>query len=503
MIRRIFLSLLLFLLTVSKVWATDLQIREGLYRLSFDSLTLPGNETLGLLGTNYLLNFDNSYLGLGVYSAVNGQRGGFFTGGIELGHRFGLTSDYYLDGGLFVGGGGGGGAPQGGGLMVRPHLTLMKRIGQAAIGLGVSKVSFPNGDINSSQVNLQLDTPFGFVYKNMDSFKTDNNDVQTLERKSSTTVGWRDNYIASTYQHYFIDSGVKEKDGSLMTKDMDLMGFEYGVGLGGNYYAYLETAGAGGGETDGYAELLGGLGYKKTLGSNYGFNIKTALGSSGGGGVDTGGGLIHKQSIGLYAKPFENLLLTAELGRIGAFDGGFRATTSKLSVQYPFQLLSTGGTVRKSRNYNYNNNGLWSIGAVNQTYLGSNTLRKNGSDESVQLLGVKLNRYLDDDTYLTGQALAAYQGKAGGYAVGLIGIGQEFSVTDKLNFSAEMNIGVAGGGGIATGGGGVIQPTFGLTYKLNPDVNLRASVGKLKAINNGGDTKLLEIGLSYRFKTVE
>jgi hypothetical protein len=58
--------------------ADDLAIRDGFYRLSYDSLSLQDNEELGLFGTNYLLNFDDSYLGLGVYSAVDGERGGFF-----------------------------------------------------------------------------------------------------------------------------------------------------------------------------------------------------------------------------------------------------------------------------------------------------------------------------------------------------------------------------------------------------------------------------------------
>ena len=498
---RYFLFVLLFIYSSSN--ANELNIREGFYRLSYDSITLPGNETLGLLGTNYLLNFDNSYLGLGVYSAADGQRGGFFTGGLEFGHQFRLGDGLYLDGGLFVGGGGGGSAPQGGGLMIRPHFSVVKDIGKATLGLGASKVRFPNGGIDSNQISLHLDIPFGFVSKGADSDRSDNDDVLSLAWNSGARIGWQDNYIASTYQRYFIDSGVNKKNGALMTNDMDLVGFEYGVKLDKGYYAFLETAGAGGGTTDGYAELLGGMGYSKILSRNFGVNIKAAFGSSGGGSVDTGGGLIHKQSIGFYARPFDKVSLAAEVGRIGAFDGGFKATTTKLSLQYPFKLLSSGGLARKASNYDYTSDGLWGICAVNQSYLGSNTLRKNGSDESAQLLGIKINRYLDNDTYLIGQALAAYQGKAGGYAVGLVGIGQEFNVTERLSLSAEISAGVAGGGGIATGGGAIVQPMLGLTFKLNPDVSLQASVGRLKAIGNGGATSVVELGIRYQFKTVE
>jgi len=76
---------LLLTLILGNSFANDLKVRDGFYRLSYDGLTLPSQEELGLFGTNYLLYFDNSYLGLGVYSAVDGQRGGFFTGGVELG----------------------------------------------------------------------------------------------------------------------------------------------------------------------------------------------------------------------------------------------------------------------------------------------------------------------------------------------------------------------------------------------------------------------------------
>ncbi len=499
-VKALFLS---FYFVLGSSVADDLTIRDGFYRLSYDSLSLPNDEELGLLGANYLLNFDDGYLGLGVYSAVDGERGGFFTGGVELGHKFELGSGFVIDSGLFIGGGGGGSAPQGGGLMLRPHLGLAADIGFADLSLGVSKVKFPNGAIDSDQLNLQLDIPFGFVYKGSNNAKSDNNDILILGSVSGSRIGWKDHYMAPIYQHYMIDQGVKDTSGQLVTNDMDLIGFEYGTKLGKDYYSYLETSGAGSSGTDGFAEVLGGVGYSSALTRNFGFNIKTALGAAGGGGVDTGGGLIHKQSVGLYVRPFDRAAISAEIGRVGAFDGEFKATTSKISLQYPFKLLSSGGYVRKASNYDYTNDGLWGVRAINQTYLGSNTLRKNGSSDSVQLLGVKLDRHLDDDTYLTGQALAAYQGEAGGYAVGLVGIGHEFKVNNNLNLFAEVNVGVAGGGGINTGGGTIVQPMLGLNYNLSPNFSLQTSVGKLKAIKDGGDTNVVEFGLQYKFKTVE
>lgn len=485
--------------------ANDLKVGEGFYRASYDYLTLPNDEKIGLLGTNYLLNFDDSYLGLGLYSAVDGQRGGFFTGGVELGHQFGLGDGFSLDGGLFVGGGGGSSVPQGGGLMLRPHLGLIKNFGHVDLGFGVSKVKFPsgNGEIDSDQLNLQMDIPFGFVYKSSDSDKSDSSNVLTLNSTNNSDIGWKDHYIAPTLQHYMVDHGVKNTAGQLMPNDMDLVGFEYGTKLGRDYYSYLEIAGAGSSGTDGFAEVLGGVGYSSALSRNFGFNIKGALGAAGGGGVDTGGGLIHKQSIGLYARPFDKLSFLAEVGRVGAFEGSFKATSSKLSLQYPFKLLSTGGYTRKVSNYDYISDSLWGVSLVNQTYLNSDTLRKHGSNDSVQLFGIKLDRYLDDDTYLTGQALAAYKGEVGGYAVGLVGVGQKLEITDKLSLLAEIGVGVADGGVINPGGGIIVQPMIGLNYKLNSDTSLQASIGKVKTVKNGGDANVVELGFSYKFKTIE
>jgi hypothetical protein len=494
--------LILASLFTGSVAANDLKIRKGFSRLSYDNLSLPNSEKMGLLGSSYLLNFDDSYAGLGVYSAVDGQRGGFFTGGVELGHQIKLGSGFSLDGGIFIGGGGGGSAPQGGGLMLRPHIALTKKVVGVNLGLGISKVNFPNGDIDSNQLGLQLDMPFGFVYKDFDGQKIGNNDVLALSANTDLRVGWQDHYMAPTYQHYALDSDVKNTSGLVMANNMDLVGFEYGTKIDDSYY-YLETAGAGSKGTDGFAELLGGLGYSKTFGRNFGFNVKTALGAAGGGGVDTGGGLIHKESVGVHIFGLGDMTLSAEMGRVGAFNGGFKADTFKLGLQYPFKLLSAGRNVRKSSNYDYTGSGLWSVRTAHQTYVGSDTLRKNSDKTSVQLLGVKLDRYLDNDTYLTGQALAAYKGEAGGYAVGLIGIGQEVSVTKKLGLFAEFGIGVAGGGGIDTGDGIIVQPSIGFNYKLGSGLSLQSSAGKMQSVNNGGDTGVIEFGLQYQFGTVE
>ena len=191
--RILLLSLMLFLPghLAAGILLVDNRVRAG-----YEELTLPGNEKLGLLGLGYL--FDSQldehasfYYGLGVYSAVSGQRGGFFTGGGEFGLRY-RTGRLVLDGGLFVGGGGGGAAPQGGGLMLRPHAGALYDFGRFSLGLEYSLVSFPNGNIDSDQFALVTEFSFQSVFADDDEF----GDLSGLDLQMAPV------YLAPTLQHY-------------------------------------------------------------------------------------------------------------------------------------------------------------------------------------------------------------------------------------------------------------------------------------------------------------
>jgi hypothetical protein len=98
-----------------------------------------------------------------VYGAVSGRRGGFFTVGAEAAWRQQLVGPLGVELGVYVGGGGGAGAPTGGGLMLRPHADLLWDFGAYALGLSISKVHFPSGQIDSTQV--------GLVFNAVDTFR--------------------------------------------------------------------------------------------------------------------------------------------------------------------------------------------------------------------------------------------------------------------------------------------------------------------------------------------
>ncbi len=487
-----------------QLFANDVVIRKGHYSLSYDALELPANESMGLLGTSYLYDFKNTYFGLGIYSAISGSRGGFFTGGIEAGARYKLTNNLYLDGGMFVGGGGGGAAPQGGGLMLRPHLGVVLDRDTYKASLSATKVKFPNGDIDSDQISLGFEIPFESIYKRNTDTKITADDIRQFINLTGKQLGWSDHYFTVTAQRYMIPGGVKNTAGQSNLPDMSLVGFEYGTRIDKNTFYFFETAGAASGGADGYAQILGGLRYIKPLTTNSGMILKAAIGAAGGGRVDTGGGIIHKESIGAYYALSNRVTLSTEAGYIGAIDGDFEAATLKLGFSYATKFLTTGKKLRSIAGDTRFDTKQWNIRLSNQRYLSDMSIRKNGTDDTpVDLIGFKIDRFISDDIYVSGQALGAYEGKSGGYAVGLVGLGARLQINNDWLVFGEAAIGVAGGGSVDTGGGAITQPSVGLEYKLHEDLGLQASIGKIKATSGNLNTTIIDFGLNYKFQTIE
>ena len=103
---------------------------RGFFYIDYLSTDMPVNDLgfderqMGLSGIHYNVMLDNFYGGLGIYGAVRGERGGFFTLGLDLGHRSNLYKNFFLDTGVHFGGGGGDGAPDGGGAFILPHANI-------------------------------------------------------------------------------------------------------------------------------------------------------------------------------------------------------------------------------------------------------------------------------------------------------------------------------------------------------------------------------------------
>ncbi|WP_051709738.1 hypothetical protein [Andreprevotia chitinilytica] len=460
-----------------------LSSHQATFRLGYESIKLPGDEHLGLVGATYLIEtVPGLYVGPAAYGAVSGQRGGFFTGGWETLWRQPLYDKLALDAGVYVGGGGGGAAPVGGGLMLRPHVDLTWAWGRQRAGVSVSQVRFPNGDIRSNQLGVvwAIDDPFyltavGEVGK---SLMTDQRGGVGFDR-----IGLR----GGVYKPR--DGG--DKTGVDNRRKVGFAGVDMQQDLSNGWLWGIEAAGAAKGGSDGYAEVLGYLGWETpVIGNTLYLGGKAALGAGGGGSIDTKGGLMGKAAVFSRVALSRDLSVQVEGGLADAPQGKFRAYYGSAQLQFALDHPEAG---RSSANLDG-----WRWGSSVQRY--SSAQRRTGETKALDTIGLRIERDLGQGLYMTGQAHSAFAGDAGAYSVGLFGVGwQNAFASNKLVAGAELAAGAAGGGGVSSHGGAIVQPMLFLGYNLTPGWQLRGSAGRVKSIKGELSSPVYDLSLMYQF----
>ena len=476
---------------------TPVEHYQADYSMTYEQIELPGTEKMGLVGLGMLFDVSGyGYGGVRLYGAVDGERGGFFTVGAEGGLKVDLSEHLRLKSGLFVGAGGGGAAPQGGGLMLRPYAQLAYHTPTWSLGLGVSHVAFPNGDIQSTQAYLSLELPTEGSYLKGQHFGEKSPLRSTALQTESEAVT-----VSFFTEHYTPDAGSLNTDGVTPTKPYSLAGIKFDKALGEHLYSYFQAAGAGGGESDGYMEIFGGLGARYQLADlPFTLGAEVAIGASGGGKVDTGGGLVYRAQGTVQTELGKHLTLSGFGGVIKAVDGTFSATTYGVTLGYKTTLFDTL-TQEDAAHANPSN---WRLRMLNKSYLDGEKLFKTPKGiDRVDLLGFAIDWYLTENFYITGQSYWAYKGKAGGYAEGIFGLGYQSDHYHGFSFFGEMLGGVGGGGGVNIGGGLFGSVGAGITYAINDSWEVGLEADYLRNSSGSFTTTALKAHIGYRFSLLE
>jgi hypothetical protein len=470
-------------------------------RLTYESLNLPGGENMGMLGHDYLVSVnENLRLGVGAYGAVQGNRGGFITIGVEGELQQRISDNLLSHAGLFVGAGGGHGsnALSGGGLMLRGDLGLTYEThGYGNIGLGLSHVRFPNGDISSTQPYLQYEYPFHSLLgagwlsapKKESGIRLD--PVQANEREFSL-VG----------RHYQFPSSAKRSDGQAQNSSMQLLGVEWLSYLDDHWFLKAEAEGAMGGNNNGYMQILLGGGLRLPITRYTSLKLHAAAGPAGGGGADVGGGLLLDAGLGLQQKISRNLALELSAGAVKAPSHSFEAMSLAMKLNYQFGLPNVGADPVSWYGLGEFDTTPLRVRLSNQTYFKANDRWRNGDvNQEVSNLGVQVDYFLTPNWYVTGQGLAAYAGDAGAYMVGEVGLGSVWNVTPNWFIEGEALFGAAGGGGLAVGSGLVAQGNASVGYRLNKALSIIATAGRIEALQGDFKANVAGVSLAYQFST--
>jgi hypothetical protein len=436
---------------------------------------------------------------VGSYGAVRGERGGFITLGVAGEVHQPLADAWSARAGLFVGAGGGRGnlTSSGGGLMLRTDMGFVyetKSVGN--FGFGVSHVNFPSGTIGSSQAYLQYDYPFHTLLSPGWS------PLAILPADNAGSMGLKvnANELSAVNRSYRLPDSVVRDGGTFQHKRMQLMGIEWLSYLDDRWYLKLESEGAMGGQSNGYMQILAGGGYRYPLSNQQALKLHAALGPAGGGGVDTGGGLLLDSGIAFQQRFSKNLSLELGLSEVRAPSRSFKAQSMDLKLGYQFGTPAvTGASVAWSELTAFDTRNL-RVRLADQTYHKAAPQWRNRSvDEAVDNLGVQLDYFVSPRLFITGQGLAAYRGDAGAYMTGQIGVGTQQRLNDRWFVEAEVLAGAAGGGGLAVGGGFVVQGNGSLGYRLSDATSLMATVGRIQSQSGEFKANVLGVSMAYQF----
>lgn len=479
--------------------AAGLKPTATTWRLTAETLSLPGGEKMGMVGGDLMVDVSEQLrLGVGSYGAVRGDRGGFITLGLAGELRQRLSPRWLAYTGLFVGAGGGRGdtsALSGGGLMLRGDAGLayeVPRVGNFAFG--VSHVRFPSGAIRSTQPYLRFEHPFYTL------FSPGWDAPHQADAADAGSVSSHRNEFALVARSYKIPASALRADGQPQHGSMQLVGVEWLSYLDSHWFVKLESDGAAGGQSNGYMQILAGGGYRMPLWRGGAVKLHAAAGPAGGGGADTGGGLLLDAGVSLQQNLSERTALEFSVGEVRAPSRSFRAQSAALKLNYQFGLPGVSGNPVPWRALGGFDAQNLRVRVADQTYFkAAPQWRNQYVDKAVSNLGVQLDYFVTPQCFVTGQGLAAYAGEAGAYMTGQLGAGVQQPLSPRWFAEAEALLGAAGGGGLAVGGGLVGQVNASIGFRLSRQLSVLATAGRIQAARGDFKANVAGLSLAYEF----
>ena len=452
------------------------------FRLGLDYLTLEQSDISGLNGMSLFYTTENGYYaGTSIYSAAIGTGGGFFVGGWEIGKHTAITDNLFWDASIFIGGGGGASQVSGDGLMLRPQVHLGYDFGDYRVGAGASFISVSGSDISTPAFALTFTRPLN---------------IELFGGHPTSGFAFTDaariNALTPIVRSYIPLNNKKRGGGDL--QDMWLMGAELTFAHDAKTETFMQASGVVYGDAEGYADWVLGKRYLWNV-APLTFYVDLGAGIGGGGAVDTGGGLVVAASVGARVDVLEHLNLAVGLGAISSINGDFTALTPTLKTSYAFGsgLVGAPEPVR------------WQASTGVTQLLTSAEFRKPGatSTASPAMISAEVDVFLLRNTYLTGQAYTAFSGNAGGFQMGLVGIGYSYEVAEGISVSTEVLLGSAAGAGVNARGGLVAGYKVEVDYNLTNAASLTLGVGQLQTLKSGGlHPSLVSLGLKFPITTL-
>jgi hypothetical protein len=452
---------------------------------------------MGLVGVHHNWKYRFFYMGIGMYGAVRGDNGGFFSLGLNAGGRIDLGKGFFGDVGLHMGGGGARSLDGGGGLMIVPHGGIGYQFPRASLLLNYSYVTFPSGgQIRSSQVGIQVMIPTHF------SVIQPTSSSQTRSCQSRHPFEQSSLFIMPILQAY-LRKNQNLLGGQTTQKRSGLIGFEGGIYWTNTLFGSLGATAVGAGSMNGYMAVMGGLGVEIPLYERLFGILKGSVGCGGGGEADTGGGLLVQADSGLGVRLSPQNSLRILAGYLVAPCGHLKTPVLTTGFHHRFRWVS-GDKARNEAGAHSTSVSVqkWSLSVSDQILW--NPKRVDSRTGSIHFLNIRLDQFLTPYWAILYQGAFAHTGRrTAGLAMGALGAGIRYPLQSQLTALGSVSFGAIGGGGLNVGGGALVHGEVGCAYKLFRDWGVQVSMGRLVGLQKKFQCTTLSLGVCWQFHKVE
>ena len=391
--------------------------------------------------------------GLETQSAVLGNYGGFYAFGFTGGVYQYIRPWVFAHMGGSIASGGGAGAPDGNGLMYRGYAGISVKSKYGMVDVAYNHIDFPSGAITSNHLSIGYThvLPYRIEYSGHNSYYP--------------------TYFELVTGLWFL--GPEDASRNSESVQSAYAGVRVGQYLNTNHTVGAELQlGAGAvGNIDGYMNYSMGLQFNTPSERLF---FRAHLGSGGGGGVYTGGGLSTMVSAG------------TQFGGHQFSIGQWTALSDEASIPFVsysrhLDFKSSLGFHRKGVDYTYNDSRevalkvLAGVGQQRSPGLDRNGNSYNPMSGITMGLGIEAwsNENYSLDAY--GHTFWAASGGYGAYAVGLF-CAAFMKNSKTFKYGLDLTSGIAGGGGIDVGSGLMIAPGAQVECKIGSLSHLKMNL---------------------------
>jgi hypothetical protein len=284
-------------------------------------------DGFGLIGAGWRTYVsDHWFAQLESAGAARGNSRGYMEILVGGGYQRLMTENLAAYASLSIGGAGGGSVNTGGGLIADASVGTQYLLSQRWF---VDASVFQRWAIDTSFKATGLGLKLGYKFGGQA-----NSETGVLHNSTFDSHPLRIRMVNQTY------TKAAENWRNHPNQNVDNLGVQVDYFIEPNWFLTGQGLGAYGGDAGAYMIGLLGTGVRARITKNTFAELECLVGAAGGGGLNTGGGLVYQANLGLGYQLNKNLEVMGSIGQMKAVKDDFQAHVYSVSLAYKFNAMT-------------------------------------------------------------------------------------------------------------------------------------------------------------------